>query len=82
MFLKSCITINDNQLEFQESMKYLGIKIDRLLKFDEHVAYINNKIAKKELDLPDLDIPIIGFFEDAIKLFAKQFYNVSINTSN
>ena len=28
-------------------MKYLGIKIDHLLKFDEHVAYIKNEIAKK-----------------------------------
>ena len=41
------ITINDKQIEFQESMEYLGIKIDHLLKFDEHVEYIKNKIAKK-----------------------------------
>jgi hypothetical protein len=43
----SVITVNGTPLQYQETMKYLGVKIDNILKFDSHIEYIKNKVAKK-----------------------------------
>jgi tetraacyldisaccharide-1-P 4'-kinase len=41
------ITVNGNPLQYQETMKHLGVKIDHILKFYSHIEYVKNKVAKK-----------------------------------
>ena len=41
------IKIKEEKLQFQESMKYLGVKIDSTLTFDNHVQYMTSKLSKK-----------------------------------
>jgi hypothetical protein len=37
--------VNGKPLLFQETMKYLGVKIDHILQFDSPVEYVKNKIT-------------------------------------
>jgi hypothetical protein len=43
----SVFTVNGKPLEYQETMKYLAIKIDYILKFDSHIEYVNSKVVNK-----------------------------------
>lgn len=43
---KFSINMDGNILEKTEDIKYLGVKIDHKLKWNKHVNYIKNKIAK------------------------------------
>lgn len=45
------IVMNDEKVELVQEIKYLGLVIDRELKFNKHIEYISKKIGKK-----------IGFF--------------------
>jgi hypothetical protein len=40
-------TIDDTDIEFVDSIKYLGVQIDNHLKFDEHIDYVLKKAALK-----------------------------------
>ena len=44
---ESTIKVSNTTLPFQDSMKYLGVKIDSTLNFDTHISYITPKISKK-----------------------------------
>lgn len=41
------IKINNKELAFEDDVKYLGLLIDRNLKFKKHVDYVSKKIGKK-----------------------------------
>ena len=45
--LNLSIEINNQKVELVEEMKYLGLIIDRELKFKKHIDYISKKIGKK-----------------------------------
>ena len=38
--------INGQEIEFVESFKYLGLVIDNKLSFDDHVSFLNGKLAR------------------------------------
>ena len=40
------IILNDEFLKFNESVMFLGVKIDRGLTFSSHISYITNKLSK------------------------------------
>jgi hypothetical protein len=67
----SVITINGKPLQYQETMKYLGVKIDHILKLDSHIEYVKNKVAKK-----------VGFLQrigDSLSPWTRQVvYNTTI----
>jgi hypothetical protein len=67
----SVITVNGKPLQCQEEMKYLGVKIDHILKFDSHVEYVKIKVAKK-----------VGFLQkigDSLSPWTRQVvYNTAI----
>jgi hypothetical protein len=41
------ITIEGTNIEYVSSIKYLGVKIDNYLKFDEHIDYVIEKASTK-----------------------------------
>jgi hypothetical protein len=43
----SKIILDDIVLQFSEIVKYLGVILDYLLNFNEHIKYTSKKIAKK-----------------------------------
>jgi hypothetical protein len=48
--LQNCnnkINIDGKDFDFQDFIKYLGVIVDYLLNFKEHIIYISKKIAKK-----------------------------------
>ena len=41
------VLLNDNEMERLESLKLLGVLLDKYLYWKEHIRYTENKVTKK-----------------------------------
>lgn len=65
------VSIGGDNLELVSSVKYLGVVVDRKLKFTQHINYICTKIAKK--------VGLIGRLRNTLSVSAKKtIYNVIV----
>ena len=44
--LDNCIVFKEQEVEFSMSTKFLGVIVDNHLKYDEHIALVNDKLSK------------------------------------
>ena len=44
---KSRVSLNGVAVDCTEELKYLGMQLDSLLKFDKHVTYVHRKVYTK-----------------------------------
>ena len=61
------VTLNDETIECVEEFKYLGVVLDRCLRFDSHVQYVKNKCIGRIKMLGKLR-PVVGL-EVALSLY-------------
>ena len=41
-----CLNINNSKIELKDYVKFLGLFLDKNLKFDKHIQHINYKLSK------------------------------------
>jgi ribonuclease HI len=65
------IFFDKTKIEIKESVKYLGVYINRKLNFNQHIEYIHNKLIQKITKLPLIAKNMWGLRYDSLKTIYK-----------